>query len=195
MKKRWFLTLVLLCIAVLVIFGARCLVVNSVQRSDLIVALAGDHNDLRYWHALGLLRAGYGQRMMVDAGLDRVYGRSLAEAAADFAARTGGQEASRISVCPITYDSTAAEAVNVSGCLARLAPPPRTCLIVTHDYHTRRALAIFRRRLPQCQWSVDGIHDPDMFGRPWWRHRAWAKTFLTEWQKLVWWELFERWKR
>lgn len=29
------------------------LVVNQPEQSDLIVVLAGDHDDLRYWHGLG----------------------------------------------------------------------------------------------------------------------------------------------
>ena len=71
---------------------------------------------------------------------------------------------------------------------------PRTVLIVTNDFHTRRVFSIFRRRLPQYHWSVAAAHDDYFFGLPWWHKREWAKTNLTEWEKLLWWELWESWQ-
>jgi hypothetical protein len=38
-------------------------------------------------------------------------------------------------------------------------------LLVTSDYHTRRALMIFRHRLPQYQFSVAAAGNPAQFGR------------------------------
>jgi uncharacterized SAM-binding protein YcdF (DUF218 family) len=68
-------------------------------------------------------------------------------------------------------------------------------LLVTNDFHTRRALSILRSRLPQYRWSAAAVKDTAIFGEPWWRHREWAKTCVYEWQKLVWWKLFESWRR
>src|SRR6476646_657059 len=53
-------------------------------------------------------------------------------------------------------------------------------LIVTSAYHTRRALAIFRHRLPQYQWSVAAAPDESAYGTDWWRHgpgprRGWER--------------------
>jgi hypothetical protein len=33
-----------------------------------------------------------------------------------------------------------------------------------------------------------------MSGDDWWKHRRWAKALLDEWEKLIWWELVDRWK-
>lgn len=172
----------------------RYLVVNHPERSDVIVVLAGDHDDRRYWRAISLLREGYGRRMIVDASTDRIYGRTYAEHAADFIAASAGQNKSQISICAITNDSTVQEAADVRSCLTELQPTPRSVLLVTSDFHTRRALSILSTRLSQYHWSVAAVNDPAVFGRPWWHNREWAKTFAYEWEKLLWWRLFESWR-
>jgi uncharacterized SAM-binding protein YcdF (DUF218 family) len=177
----------------LVIRSGAYLVVDRPEKSDVIVVLGGDRNDVRYWRGIQLLRAGYGHRMIIDAGTELMYGRTYAEHAAEFAARTAGELAPEISVCTIKYDSTLLEAGDLAGCLAQVQPAPRTALIVTSDYHTRRALSIISKRLPQYHWSVAAARDDYVFGQPWWTRREWAKINLTEWQKILWWEMWERW--
>ena len=46
----------------------------------------------------------------------------------------------------------------------------RRILIVTSPYHTRRALAIFRHRLPQYDWSVTAAPDETAYGTDRWRY-------------------------
>jgi len=70
-------------------------------------------------------------------------------------------------VCPGCMESTVAE-TDVA------APCPAPCilkrvLILLSDYHTRRALAIFRHRLPQYEWSVTAAPDESAYGTDWWR--------------------------
>ena len=178
----------------LMVQSGAYLVVDHPEKSDAIIVLAGDRNDTRYWRGIDLLRAGYGRQMILDASTERVYGRTYAEYAADFVARTSGELAPQISVCTVKYDSTVLETADVAGCLARLQPLPHTALLITSDFHTRRALSIFGKRLPQYHWSVAAAHDDSFFGQPWWKKREWAKINITEWQKLLWWELWERWR-
>lgn len=198
MKHKTAKVLIALAIAVVIPFGVfrsgDYLVVNHPERSDVIVVLAGDHNDLRYWRGLELLREGYGQQMIVDVTNDRVYGRFYAEYAADFVAQSAGEESPKIRICTITNDSTVQEASNVSHCLAQVLPAPGSVLLVTNDYHTRRALSILTARLPQDHWSAAAVNDPTRFGDPWWHNRDWAKTYVLEWEKLLWWNLFESWR-
>jgi uncharacterized SAM-binding protein YcdF (DUF218 family) len=66
-------------------------------------------------------------------------------------------------------------------------------LLVTSDFHTRRALSIFQKEVPNHIYSVAATLDPGEFGAQWWRHREWAKVNVDEWTRLVWWELIERW--
>jgi uncharacterized SAM-binding protein YcdF (DUF218 family) len=171
------------------------LVVNHPERSDVIVVLAGDHNDQRYWRGLELLREGYGQQMFVDASADHIYGRSYAEYAADFVARSAGDQSSKIRICTITNDSTVQEAADVRRCLEQVQPMPTSALVVTNDYHTRRALAILNARVSQYHWFSAAVNDKNLFGRSWWQNREWAKTFVYEGEKLLWWRLFESWQR
>ena len=131
--------------------------------------------------------------MILDASTERMYGRTYAEHAADFVVRTSGELAPHISVCTVKYDSTVLETTDVAGCLAWLRPLPHSALLITSDFHTRRALSIFGKRLPQYHWSATSAHDDYFFGHPWWKKREWAKINITEWQKLLWWELWERW--
>jgi uncharacterized SAM-binding protein YcdF (DUF218 family) len=171
------------------------LVVNHPEQSDLIVVLAGDHNDLRYWRGLELLREGYGQRMLVDAPADLSYGRSYAQYAADFVAQTAGEKRPQIGICTVTNDSTSQETSDVRRCLAKINPEPKSVLLVTNDFHTRRALSIFTTRLPQYHWSSAAVLDPERFGEPWWHNREWAKVYIYESEKFIWWKLFESWKK
>jgi uncharacterized SAM-binding protein YcdF (DUF218 family) len=193
--KRLLAIIVLLVIVGGIFFveAGNYLVVNNLQKSDVIVALAGDTADDRYYRGLKLLRQGYGQHMILDATTYVTYGHSYADLAADLVARTAGSEASRIIVCPITADSTKDEAVDVGNCLKTLQPLPHTALVVTDNYHTRRALSIFSTRLPQYHWTAAAADNTYLYGTPWWKHREWAKTYFTEWQKLIWWNLFDRW--
>lgn len=190
-----------IAIVILLLAGAFCLirsgsylVVNQPERSDVIVVLAGDHNDHRYQRGLELLRAGYGQKMIVDASSDLIYGHTFADYAAAFVAQSAGSNESQIGICAIINDSTAQESSNIRNCLALLHPAPHSALVVTNDFHTRRALSILRSRLPQYRWSAAAVSDPAIFGQPWWRNREWAKTALYEWEKLVWWQCFESWR-
>lgn len=196
MKRFFVIVLILILIAVVFFVAAgNYLVVNNMRKSDAIVVLAGDEADDRYYRGLQLLRQGYGRNMLLDATTAITYGHSYTELAADLVARTAGQDASRVIVCPIEGDSTKEESTQVGACLATLQPVPHSVLIVTDNYHTRRALSIFENRLPQYHWSAAAADNPYLFGTPWWKHREWAKTYLTEWQKLIWWELFDRWRK
>ncbi len=184
--------LLLLC-GLLLFQPGGYLIVNNPEKSDAIVMLAGDQVDLRYWRALDLLRSGYGRHLLVDAGTGQVYGQSYLDLAANFIAQTAGENASQVSICVIQGDSTKEEAPQVGECLAKLQPPPHSVVLVTGDYHTRRALSIFRQRLPQIHWTAGATRNDFLFGQPWWKNREWAKTYLTECEKLLWWEVWDRW--
>jgi uncharacterized SAM-binding protein YcdF (DUF218 family) len=189
--------LILLLAIALFIFcqPGRFLIVNNAEKSDAIIVLGGDAADQRYWRAMGLLRDGYARHMMVDASTGITYGHSFVDLAKEYVEQTAGPYASRVSVCPIVGDSTKIEAPQVDACLQSLQPPPHSVIIATDDYHTRRALSIFRKELPQYQWTAAATEADFLFGLPWWKNREWAKTYLTEWEKLLWWELVDRWRK
>jgi uncharacterized SAM-binding protein YcdF (DUF218 family) len=173
----------------------KFLIVNNPEKSDAIVVLGGDSADQRYWRGMELLRAGYARHMFVDATTGITYGHSFVDLAKEYVSRTAGANASQVSVCPIVGDSTKVEAQQVNACLQTMHPPPQSVIIATDDYHTRRALSIFRTELPQYKWTAAAARAEFLFGLPWWKNREWAKTYLTEWEKLLWWELVDRWQK
>lgn len=191
------LTKAALAFAVLVVavFGLRqagpALVINRPQRADVILVLAGDSNDQRYWRGIGLLRAGYAGQVLVDAHSDSIaYGRSPAQLQQEFIDRTTGDLPGRVRVCPTTGESTALELKSAGACLESASA--RTVMIVTSDFHTRRALSVAQKVLPGYQWTVAAT-DSGLLSHPrWWANRRVAKNVFLEWEKLTWWEVVER---
>jgi uncharacterized SAM-binding protein YcdF (DUF218 family) len=186
------IVLMVFLLAVFVGCGAgRFLVVTRVEQADAIVVLAGDHDD-RYYKGLELLREGYAPLMFLDANADDYkFGFSANRVAREFIRRTAGGMQDRVQVCPITGDSTQEETQHVAACLQRIHA--NHVLLVTSDFHTRRAFSIFSQRLPTYCWAVAASTNNSDFGMEWWRNREWAKSTLLEWTKLGWWELVDRW--
>jgi len=183
-----------LAIAFVVVFfaaeAARILVVDSPQRSDVILVLAGE-TDRRPARALELLHQGYGRRVLIDVQADaKIYEFSQLALAQKFV--SGLPDAASVSVCPIYGLSTREESHDAEKCLAPLKSDQ--VLIVTSDFHTRRALSIYRHELRGRVFSAAASHDDTQFGTRWWTHRQWAKTCTDEWLRTLWWNGVERWQ-
>ena len=194
-RKRFFVfTRLIVLIAFLILIvqllshSGSFLILNSPEHADAILVLDGA--DSSYWHAVKLRKQGYADRILLDASTIRmVYGKSEADLATEFLNRT---PAGLAEVCPTVQDSTFGEAADIKRCLTRLNIS--SVLIVTPDFHTRMALSIFQKRLPQYRWSVAASSAPYHDADQWWKHRAWAITVLDEWEKFSWWELVDRWR-
>jgi len=184
---RLFIFLLLICL-VLASQAARFLVVNNPEPADGIVVLAGE-TDRRPARGLELLRRGMAPHLLFDAeDGEQIYDLKLTEIAQRYANTL--PEANHITVCAVRGRSTFAETADVGRCLGPLNA--RRVLIVTSNYHTRRAFIIFSHRLPQYHWSIAATGDPVSFA--WWTNRELAKTAFDEWTKLVWWEVVDRWR-
>jgi hypothetical protein len=170
--------------------AGRILVVDKPERSDVIVVLAGE-TDRRPARALQLLNDSYASEILLDVpAAARLYSFTETELAQRYVQSL--PQAGRIAVCPIQGLSTKDEAKDIDRCLAGLKSD--RVLIVTSDFHTRRARAILRRELPARHWSVAAAYDETQFGTRWWTHRQWAKTCLDEWLRLFWWSAVDRWR-
>lgn len=165
------------------------LVVDQPEKADVILVLAGE-TDKRPMRALELLSQGYAPRLMLDvpAGT-RIYQFSQLELAQKYV--QGLPNAAAITICPIAGLSTKTESADATRCIQKLGG--HRVLLVTSDFHTRRALSTFRKAAPGFEYSVAAARDPQQFGTWWWRHRQWAKTNFDEWARLVWWQLVDRW--
>lgn len=84
---------------------------------------------------------------------------------------------------PIHADSTRSETQTVGNYLRENRI--NSILLVTSNYHTRRAAHLMRKENPGLQ--VDVVAAPDPFFTPdtWWKTRTGEKTFLLEWTKTV----------
>lgn len=191
-KSRFWIYVLILCVvsAGLLANAGRMLVVDAPQKSDLILVLAGE-TEQRPARALELLQQGYAPGILVDVpATGSIYGfpvMQLAEKYVDHLPQAG-----LVKICPIVGLSTRDETHDVEKCLAH--EEVKRILIVTSEFHTRRALSIFRHELPDKSFSIAAAYDPTEFGVRWWSHRQWAKTFLDEWMRVAWWYAVDRWR-
>lgn len=191
MKRTLWIPLVGILLAIMA-FGScgRFLQIDDPGPSDVIVVLAGEA-DKRAARALDLLDQNYAPRLILDVPADtKIYNLSQLELAAQYVRQL--PEHDKVTICPIHGTSTKSEIKELAPCLADISG--KRVLIVTSDYHTRRALSVCRKLLPGYEFRVAAAHDPREFGGNWWQHREWAKTNLEEWNKLIWWELVDQWR-
>jgi len=192
-RKRAWIVVVLLLAVLLVVFAANAgsmLVVDAPERSDVILVLAGE-TDRRPAHAVELLDQGYGRRVVIDVPVAaRIYGFTEVQFAEKYI--QGLPEAASVRICPIEGLSTRDEAHDAEKCLA--SEKGNRILIVTSDYHTRRAFGIFRREIHGRSFSIAAARDDTQFGTRWWTHRQWAKTCVDEWLRAIWWTAVDQWR-
>lgn len=187
-KVRITLVFAVLALALLATSG-RFLVVNQPRESDVILVLAGE-TEHRPARGLELLTQGYASRLILNVQESKIYQWNEAELAQKYVEGLG--RAQSITICRIEGLSTKEEAIDARRCLQQVGG--KNVLLVTSDYHTRRALSIFRREVPDRNFSVAAAFDAREFGVRWWQHREWAKVNFYEWLRLLWWELVDRWR-
>jgi len=191
-KYSWVVALALLAVLSvgLAMKAGRFLIVDAPRSSDVILVLAGE-TDRRPQRALQLLAQGYGRRVVLDVPAKaKIYEFTQVDLARKYIEDL--PPAAPLSICPIEGLSTKEEAKDAENCLRREGA--KSVLIVTSDFHTRRALEIFRREIPGHEYSVAASENDGEFGGRWWTHRQWAKTFVDEWLRLIWWKAIDQWR-
>jgi hypothetical protein len=172
--------------------AGRFLVLDTPEPSDFVVIPAEDFNDDRVERGLALLRHGYGQQLVLDAPDEIHYGLNEADAAVEYLRRSAPEVTDQVHVCRISRGSAPGEMIQLGVCIKRIEPNATSAVLVTSDYLTRRSLDTARHVLPRYHWSVAAAREFE-FGPLWWRNRESAKVVLTEWQRLLWWTIIERW--
>lgn len=167
--------------AILTAFGNFLVKAGPPERADIIVVLAGDGFGLRILKAGDLIKAGYASKALVS-GPSGIYGNYECDLAIPFAVKAGYPDSYFI---PLKHEarSTDAEARVVVDKLREIGA--KRVILVTSNFHTRRAGLIFRRTAPDLTFFV--VAAPDEYFKPdsWWRDREASKTFLYEWMKTV----------
>ena len=190
-KSGWLVASTVLA-ALLIGLAARAgnfLIVDAPRPSDVILVLAGE-TDYRPRRALELLGKGYGRRIVLDVPRNAmVYEFTQIDLAQKYVQNL--PQGALISLCPIDGLSTKDESKDAEKCLRQ--ENATSVLIVTSDFHTLRALEVFRREIPGHEYSVAAARNVAAFGSRWWTHRQWAKTLVDEWLRLIWWKAVDQW--
>lgn len=150
-------------------------------KSDIAVVLAGDGFGYRILKGAELVRDGYAPKALVS-GPSGIYGLHESDLAISFAMRAGYPE-SYFLAFPNEARSTDEEARAIVPELRRMGD--HEILLVTSNYHTRRAGKIFRGVAPDLHFHVVAARDQFFTPDGWWKSREGRKILAIEWMKTV----------
>jgi uncharacterized SAM-binding protein YcdF (DUF218 family) len=190
---RWLLAAAIFVALCLLRWGGDLLIASdpAPQHVDAAVVLQGSiaAEKVRIAGAANLLQQGIADRVLLSLPKESYWGQSIPPVARAYLERTYGNDlAARVDFCETGEDvnSTVQEAQVLLPCIQQ--HHWHSVVIVTSNYHTRRAGKLWRRVTEPDEnihiW-IEGVADPE-FRQPWWRHRQSAKTWVTESMKLVW---------
>jgi uncharacterized SAM-binding protein YcdF (DUF218 family) len=151
------------------------------RKAGAVFVLAGDSWGNRILKGAELVREGYAPKAIVS-GPDGMYGFYECDLAIQFAERAGYPE-SYFTAFPNHALSTSEEAQAAAGEFRDLGV--KRVLLVTSNYHTRRAGNLFRAAAPEVAFTVVAAPDRHFQPRGWWRDREGRKIFFIEWMKTV----------
>ena len=169
--------------------GAFWVVDEPPQAADAILLLSDDNFSAdRATRAAELYHSGWAPRVVASGWMLRRYAGLAELMQHDLVER--GVPAEAVVRFPHTADNTYEEAQ----ALRQLAVERgwRRVLVVTSNYHTRRARYIFRRVFPpEVEVRVVAAWDSDYDPKHWWESRRGKKLFLHETLGFCWalWEL------
>lgn len=172
--------------------GEGWVIEDPLERSDALIILSDDNfyadratraADL-YRHGLAPEVVASGRRLRPFAGIAELMVHDLLER---------GVPKDKIEAFPQDADNTREEAQALAQLVAR--KKWRSVIVVTSNYHTRRARYIFHRVFPatirvRIASAPDGDFDPEQ----WWQHRKSIKRLTTEMAgfAVAIWELWNR---
>jgi hypothetical protein len=150
-----------------------------------VLVLAGDAFGRRIMKGAELVREGWAPVAYIS-GPDELYGFTEDQLAIQYAVKQGAK-AEWFTGLPNQANSTREEAEQLLPVLK--AKDVRRLLLVTSNFHTRRALRIFRRtaeaKAPGMQIHPVAARDALFEPGEWWKTRPGQKVFLLEWTKTL----------
>lgn len=162
--------------------GMGDILVDSEQpfHADMVVVLAGDDKGGRILKGAELVKQGHAPAVLVS-GPVCCYGKHESDLAIEFAVSQGYPQEWFIPL-PMVANSTREEAHILVRELDRLKV--RRFLLVTSDYHTRRAARVYRALVPPGSFRIIAA-DGGYLGDGWWHSREGQKQVAFEWMKTV----------
>ena len=190
----WFILGSSILVGVFLRWSSYLLVSNNPlpAHTDAAVVLQGSilGEKARIAGAVHVLQLGVTDRILVSIPKETYWGQAVAPIArADISKNYGPEVAAHVEFCEtVNVDSTTEESEALANCINQRGW--RSVVIVTSDYHTRRAGIIWKRLVRQQRLSfevwIHGVPDPEFHVRGWWQDRRSAKTWITEGMKLAW---------
>ena len=187
------LVILLVGLVVTLRFGGYLLVALDPlpEQAQVAVVLAGSPaaEEKRRAEALSLMQRGIADYTLLSVGKFKYLGQWVPHMVSRYVENKYGTEtAQRVVLCEMNADSTREEALALRRCLE--SQGWRSIIVVTSNYHTRRARLIWEATLaegdPPFSLTVHGVWDGEFNAKGWWRSRRFAKTWLLEFTKLVW---------
>jgi uncharacterized SAM-binding protein YcdF (DUF218 family) len=149
-------------------------------KADVILVLGGDNFGTRIVKAAQLQQAGYAPYVLVS-GPPNLLGLESDETIEY--ARRQGYSGSLFRPLPSGSNSTRVETAFIGRYLREQGM--KKIILVTSNYHTRRAAKLMRQQNPDIWVIVVPAPDPFFTPSTWWHTRNGQKTFLFEWIKTV----------
>jgi len=151
-------------------------------KADAILVLAGDYTCGRILKAGELVRQGWAPRAFVSGG-QPAYELQEPDLAIQCAVKHGYPAEHFVPLYTSAF-STTDEAEKVRPSLERLGI--RKLLVVTSDFHTRRAGIVARRVFgPGVEVTMVSVPDPYWSSSAWWNNREGRKIEFYEWSKTI----------
>ena len=155
---------------------------DPVEAADIVVALAGDGGGHRLLRAAELVEQGYAPRVLIP-GPRQAYGVRESDLALEFARRKG-LDLEVLEGFPIDATSTLEELAFVDRELQRRGV--KKALVVTSNFHTRRARNIYRLHASEAiQYIFVAADHPDFDPNSWWKTRDGKEVLVIEYIKTL----------
>ncbi len=156
---------------------------DTLRPADAIVVLAGEQVD-RVRYAVSLYRRGLAPKLLMSGGGRLSWREREAEAMAAYARHLG------VPARDIWLEdrSLSTEENALFSAPILKARGVRTILLVTSDWHSRRATLVFRKVLKPHGITVISAPTPTegIELKGWWRSGAAAERVMLEWAKFTW---------
>jgi uncharacterized SAM-binding protein YcdF (DUF218 family) len=165
--------------AALSLLGSCVIDSEPPRPADLILVLGGDFWGPRVVKAAELGTLGYAPTVLISS--PPYAGRPEGELAVDFLVKRGFRR-EMFAIFAHNAASTIAEAVALRGELARRRA--KNVILVTTNYHSRRASIVFRLFCPGVRFI--SVPAPDSFyAEGWWKSRSSREIFFSESTKIL----------
>lgn len=166
----------------LTLAGALLVEDDGPRKADAILVLGGDDSGARIIKAAQLATQGYSPYVLVS-GPPNLLGHD-SDTTIEFARRNGYPGTLfRPIWLPPEADSTRSEATFLGNYLRTHSID--SILLVTSNFHSRRAARLWRKQAPWIHVAVVAAPDPSFTPDRWWKTRNGQKTFLLEWTKTL----------